>query len=130
MRRPRTLTLRCFVASAGGNILWEAFLRGKVALSFADAWFNEAEGIYNALYIQDLNDLVKKILNKPIIDENFIFKFLHSLDKTTVKAAIGGPLQLKRFKLEPRENAVLHMKAINELIQLIRRLTDSRRSRV
>ena len=105
------------VCSAGGTILWEARIRGKVALNFAHAWFNAMDGIYFIKNQCDLDHGVKAILNNTTLSEIACLLFLRNYCRNSEIAAIGGKQQLEYFCLTPEENAKKHFLAIEKFFR-------------
>lgn len=100
------------VCSAGGTILWEARLRGKMGINFAHAWFNALDGIHHVENYEDLMKCVGYIKSGLALDERECIQFLLRFCQASVIAAIGGPPQLEHYGLSAEQNANRHLRAI------------------
>ncbi len=109
------------VASVSGTVLWESVLRGKPAMAFGEghhSWCGGCEGVFYTPESENIKEVISKIQNGYSVNQEKVLLYAHFIEQYGYKGYAGGNAQAVYSGISMEENALLHVRAIKELLSV------------
>jgi hypothetical protein len=106
------------VATVTGTASWESLLSNKPSLVFGSVWYMHCKGIFRISEEEQCKDALQKIEQGYRVEQGDIIRYLHAVNKVSVKAKNYKSRSFKEEGISKEENintlTQLLSKAINE----------------
>jgi hypothetical protein len=81
------------VASVSGSVGWEAINRGKPAMVFGEAWYQDCEGVFNVRSSEQVKLAMDAIRDGEIVDREKVRQFIAALEDVALPAVLEFHLE-------------------------------------
>ena len=106
------------VATVTGTAGWEAILRGKPALVFGHAWYNDCAGVFKVDSVESCRSALEKIANGYRLDDQAVMNYLKCFELASIRGLVDKWTGIN-VKLTKREGLTNILSVINNELKKI-----------